>query len=385
MRFEIWVFVCCVMCISCHPLYGYNSMEGSKEVYRYRRNLDEDFDPDEYGHHIRNHKTRHQRSLESVVKKSSRGAISLARNIVKAFLPSAKQIGLTGMQRMVKRESLIPAKPDASKPNIAAPRMKIPTGYSMPSVRSPMTPLNYNYQYPGYHPAPFMGYGYPQLYNSYFYQPYGGYNGMYNNFNQQPYDYSKRMLLPYNAFSTSVSLQSQPITPSSSAFQPPLAPAVIHGIEHSSQAPPLSIPPAQFPFPSPVAAYGAVMQQRGNIEPSSTTNQQPTTDHVSDSTPATGISQGLVDLENDVNGFNQAIQYMKEAFIAQNTGGAAELNEKFKNEGGNNVTGDKKDIIKKKKTAKELLEAFKRTIESKEKLENKLVNYFTNYVCGDDC
>ena len=91
---------------------------------------------------------------------------------------------------------------------------------------------------------------------------------------------------------------------------------------------------------------------------------------------------------------------MKEVVIAKNRDGVSEFNEKLYDSGrninaefneklydsGHNINAEKKNTIQKQKPSKQTLsEAFRRTIESREKLENKLVNYFTNYVCGKDC
>ena len=288
----------------------------------------------------------------------------MARGVIKTFLPSAAQIGFAGMRRMVKRQQIEKAKlgstmkrqsgigvplapvspPTVTQPSLtpAAVPVPLPAAVLPPSLSAGQlsglpaqipAPLPAGYNYPGYHQASF----YPYPYGAYQY-PYYGY----------PYPAVKRMFLPY-AYGNTYSQSQQP--------------------------------PYQFQYPAAFAqAYSA--SSHGGIEEPVPTNTAPQ-DSPGTST-ASGISQGLIDLENDVNGFNEAIQYMKEAFISENDSGS-DLHEDVHGSINGNNNGVKKDFIKKKKTSQELMAAFKRTIESKQKLENKLVNYFTNYVCGDDC
>lgn len=323
-----------------YPVYDIDDYEGNYPDYEY---VEEERIPEII------HRT--PRSIESLMKKTSKGAMSMARDFIRTFLPSAAQMGYQGMRRMVKRAAPAPAaklasvasfQPVPSTPNLAA---------AFPSNNAQS--YNYNsYTYPGMGSSSFYGYGtYP--YSSYQY-PY--YSGSY----ASQYDTTKRGYFPYAYTNSYYGLSNQVTNP---------------GVQQTAY---------KYQYPASIAASTAAKQSIASISPS----PQPSTieaEHhsVPDTNTANGISQGLIDLENDVKGFNQAIQYMKAAFIADNDGGS-DLEEKIHDDK-KEVAGEKKDLIKKKKSSSELIEAFKRTLDSKKKLENKLVNYFTNYVCGDDC
>lgn len=303
------------------------------------------------------------RSLESLVKKTSRGAISAAREFIKTFLPSASQIGFQDTRRMVKRNNVNKLPGVGLPTTTTATEFGKITGVGLPTTSNafpgvssaavlPSTPSYYynayNYQYPGYTTASMYGYGGYPYYNSYAYPYYGN---MYT----PQYDVAKRTFMPY-AYNNNI-YYGQQQHPRQSAYQ--------------------------YHYPAEFAAINAAKQSTDNPVPHAQIHAKHTP--VPDTSTATGISQGLIDLENDVNGFNQAIQYMKQAFITDNNDGSSDLEEKI-HEDKTDVVGDKKDLIKRKqKSSAELIEAFKRTLDSKERLENKLVNYFTNYVCGDDC
>ncbi|XP_004209171.2 uncharacterized protein LOC101240115 isoform X1 [Hydra vulgaris] len=293
---------------------------------------------------------RKARDLQDLIAKTTK-AIPNVRLVAKSMSTSAAQIGFDRMRKMVKRQQQQQQQQlqqFAVKPIPLSNLIKNPSDLNMQNSISGLQQApslyNFNYQqYPGYDTAQI----YPQ-YNMYGAIPYPLYENSY--FPQ--YQVTKRMFFPY---STSYS-------------------------DSSTTSP----PHFQYPFSNAYArAYITNMEQQGAVLDQSSPIPSNLQDIPSMGT-SLGISQGLIDLENDVNGFNQAIQYMKEAFISQDTEGDTSLSEKLNSP--KETVGVKKDLVtKQKKSSAQLIDAYKKTLESKNRLEDKLVNYFTNYVCGDDC
>jgi len=92
---------------------------------------------------------------------------------------------------------------------------------------------------------------------------------------------------------------------------------------------------------------------------------------------------GVVD--DDADGFYDAISNTKEAFITKGQDGGIGLEEKIEGNMDSLSKTVKRNKIKEKKTRKDFQEDFKRALESKGDLENKLIKYFTNYICGQNC
>ena len=301
---------------------------------------------------------RNVRDLQDLIAKTAK-TIPSVRRITKAISPSAAQIGFDRMRKMVKRQQQQQQLQQfAVKPFPLGNLIKSQTDLGVrstmvglqqaPTIGASSALYNYNYQqYPGYENAQF----YPQ-YNLYGAMPYPFYGNSY----YPQFQVTKRMFLPYST-SYSDSIASSP-----SQFQYPYSNAYAR-------------------------AYITNMEQQGSsADQMSPLAVSSISQDISNMGTASGISQGLIDLENDVNGFNQAIQYMKEAFISQDIEGDTNLSEKLNSPQQITVGAVKKDLVnKQKKSSAQLLDAYKKTLESKNRLENKLVNYFTNYVCGDDC
>ena len=233
--------------------------------------------------------------------------------------------------------------PVSTVPAMNTPVLSKRFAFALPAVSS-----YYNYQYPGY--------GVSSYYSRYSSYPYSSYQTpYYGNVYASLYDATKRTFMPY-AY-TNTYYNQMPVTSQQTPYQ----------------------------YPTSFTTNTAVKQSIASPAPT-LVNDHDSTHHgqVPDTSTASGISQGLIDLENNVNGFNQAIQYMKEAFVKENKDGSSDLQEDIHADK-DEVIGEKKDLIKKEKSSKELIAAFQKTLDSKDKLENKLVSYFTNYVCGDDC
>ena len=309
----------------------------------------------------------YKRSFNSWIRKTSKGATAVARSIINAMLPVTKSYGPTAMiDRMVKKHNI---------PRLM--KRKIPDESSGTDVSNRPEP-NFrrnslqNRQYSNYYPYP--AYVYPAY--AYMYPLLYGYNVLMTPYVNNPPDFTKRMAFPYQQYQATQ-----------------LDDVHAKGWNGNSK-----VPYFHYQYPYEMARLTSDLQQRTNIESPQT--QAAEAIHIREPTSTSAVSQSLYDLENDMEGFNQAVQYMKEVVIAKNRDGVSEFNEKLYDSGrninaefneklydsGHNINAEKKNTIQKQKPSKQTLsEAFRRTIESREKLENKLVNYFTNYVCGKDC
>lgn len=152
------------------------------------------------------------------------------------------------------------------------------------------------------------------------------------------------------------------------------------------------------------------MSKRYNIQGQLSTNNPPATisDTGKDSMTLTqkasaakqsdnnedGIAQAsILDvINNDADGFFDAITNTKEAMVTKGKDGEMNLLETV--EGNSNKAGiaaTKKSKINKpgkkniKKQKKMFEESYKRALKSQGDLEKKLVAYFTDYICGTDC
>ena len=95
----------------------------------------------------------------------------------------------------------------------------------------------------------------------------------------------------------------------------------------------------------------------------------------------------LQEIENDTHGFYDAIDNTKEALITKLKTGGLSIIESLEGNTDKPGIGAKKNEIKgkKKKNKKTYEEDYKRALLSQGDLEQKLVSYFTDYICGDDC
>uniref|UniRef100_A0A7M5X8L2 Uncharacterized protein n=1 Tax=Clytia hemisphaerica TaxID=252671 RepID=A0A7M5X8L2_9CNID len=95
----------------------------------------------------------------------------------------------------------------------------------------------------------------------------------------------------------------------------------------------------------------------------------------------------LQEVENDTHGFYDAIDNTKEALITKLKTGGLSIIESLEGNADKPGIGAKKNEIKgkKKKDKKTYEEDYKRALLSQGDLEQKLVSYFTDYICGNDC
>ena len=104
-----------------------------------------------------------------------------------------------------------------------------------------------------------------------------------------------------------------------------------------------------------------------------------------------GTRSILDEINNDADGFFDAITNTKQAMVSNGKDGELNLLETLEgNSNKDGIAAFKKDkIIKGKKnkkgTKKAFEENYKRALKSQGELEKKLVNYFTDYICGNDC
>lgn len=109
-----------------------------------------------------------------------------------------------------------------------------------------------------------------------------------------------------------------------------------------------------------------------------------------DQTSAFNTAQAQVDekanpvnlVSKETDGFSEAVVDMKEALITKNIDGGVDMEEKYHDK---RINSSKRNTVKKPKQGKDAIEAFKRVLQSRGSLENKLAQYLTNYVCGNDC
>ena len=140
-----------------------------------------------------------------------------------------------------------------------------------------------------------------------------------------------------------------------------------------------------------------VPQQQMSQSPSTaTTNTSPdkkstTQQHQQEESATRSI---LDEINNDADGFFDAITNTKEAMVSDGKDGEMSVLETV--EGNSNKDGiraTKKNKINNKagreknknNTRKAFEESYKRALKSQGDLEKKLVNYFTDYICGNDC
>ena len=288
----------------------------------------------------------YKRSFNSWIRKTSKGATAVARSIIKAMFPVTKSYGPTAMiDRMVKKHNI---------PRLMKRQILDESDRPKPNFRRNSLQTR---QYSNYYPYP--AYVYPTY--AYIYPPTYGYNVLMTPYVNNPADFTKRMAFPYQRYQATQ-----------------LYDVHAKGWNGNSKGPYF-----QYQYPYEMARLTSDLQQRTNIESPQT--QAAEAMHTREPTSTSAVAQSLYDLEIDMEGFNQAVQYMKEVVIAKNHDGVSEFNEKLY-DSGSNINVEKKNTIQKQEPLKQTLsEAFKRTIKSRENLENKLVNYFTNYVCGKDC
>ena len=184
---------------------------------------------------------------------------------------------------------------------------------------------------------------------------------------------------------------------------------------NNNQMVPVAVPYAQYyggypaqymmNYPS-VASAGNYLQPSQDIAgskrskvpqqgpPSSTT----VTDNASPDKKSTTLQESatrsiLDEINNDADGFFDAITNTKQAMVSDGKDGEMSVLETV--EGNANKDGiktTKKNKINKaagkkntKNTKKVFEESYKRALKSQGDLEKKLVNYFTAYICGNDC
>lgn len=90
----------------------------------------------------------------------------------------------------------------------------------------------------------------------------------------------------------------------------------------------------------------------------------------------------LKDLETDVNGFSKAMKGMAEVMILGDKTGGIELEERLVEK---HKAHKKSKVKKKKKQLTRLQKAELKTQSQKKKFENKMVDFFTGYICGEEC
>lgn len=166
--------------------------------------------------------------------------------------------------------------------------------------------------------------------------------------------------------------------------------------------------PAQYMMNYPaVASAGNYLQPNQDItskrlnvpqqvsQPSSTiTNVSPVDKKSTTQQQQESATRSILDeINSDADGFFDAITNTKQAMVSDGKDGEMSVLETV--EGNSNKDGikaTKKNKINsksgkknKKNTKKALEENYKRALKSQGELEKKLVNYFTDYICGNDC
>ena len=99
-----------------------------------------------------------------------------------------------------------------------------------------------------------------------------------------------------------------------------------------------------------------------------------------------GILGDLKDLEEDVKGFSDAMKGMTEAMLIGKKDGSVDLTEEIKAVESKDGKKKVKKMMKKKKGPQlKFAKAFIKTMKNKRRLEDQMVEIFSNYICGNDC
>lgn len=105
---------------------------------------------------------------------------------------------------------------------------------------------------------------------------------------------------------------------------------------------------------------------------------------------ATGTKQiemAISSIQNNVVAFKGSVRDMKQAVLTRQKDDSAELTSIIADEDEEPHEKKRSKVGKKpkKENFENFLSAYTKTLISKKSLEDKLVNYFTSYVCGEDC
>ena len=275
------------------------------------------------------------------MQKLSKKSETFAMGAMKLLLPSSQiSPGLASLRGIMKRQA--PMDPSALDSVQAVPmaNQMLPNMFPSPAYQSAQ--LAY----------PMQGYQNPYLGNPYFPQ----------------FDASKRTFpsympaplpVPYQgSFSQPMAMPSQPV-----AMAVPSQPMVV------PNQPEAMAMPGQ---PAAASALAVPPMQAESIQP-----------EISD-TKKDKITTDMDVVEKNADGFDTAVKNYKEASIIRQGNDVAELTEKV-NDDAVDKAAEKRDKAGKKEHFTNFFTAYKKTMDNRNTLESKLVNYFTNYVCGDDC